>query len=351
MRLTRHLRNHDFKTFQNDPTYTSGAPVLVYDNHIEFPGTIIADEIPAGVYYPAVDRHTDRFILTRFSPKTNAVPTSRLDTLFSELDESPDHINIEDSISKNDINTIQLAEEKYFPMEKYHNSFKKVDTSIELFLNAKEFYDKNNIGYKRSVLLYGKPGTGKSRYIENKCRQLIKSHNAIVLRIDGYAELSLLLNKGLFYVKEKMENRLKVIVIEELATMVQQRDYTELLHFLDHVYLQDNLLFLMTTNSPEYIPENIVDRPSRVDILEEIGNDNFINGFIEAWYEFLLGEEMDSSWKNLEFYTKDLSPAYLKELFISSKLNRTDINTSWKEIERRRKKVKTRFRNTETIGF
>ena len=81
-----------------------------------------------------------------------------------------------------------------------------------------------------------------------------------------------------------MTNRLKVIVIEELATLVQRNDYTELLNLLDHMALQDNVLFLMTTNSPDVIPENIIDRPSRVDILEEVGNDGYIEGYTEAWY-------------------------------------------------------------------
>lgn len=351
MNLFRHKRLDDLKADVDKSRYTPGAPVLVYDNHIEFPGTVIADEIPAGVYYPAVNKISDRFILTRFNPKTTSSELNNIESLFNELDDSTESVTPSDTHLKNGHTRTIKSRKSYFPMENYHTGFKKVDTCINTFLDSKDFYDLNHIGYKRSVLMYGKPGTGKSRYIDNKCKELIESHNAIVLRIEGYSELSLLLNKGLFYIREKMENRLKVIVIEELATIVQRNDYTELLNFLDHVYLQDNLLFLMTTNTPELIPENIVDRPSRVDILEEIGNDGYTNGFIEAWYTFLMGEEMDESWQKMDFYDKELSPAYLKELFISCKLNRSTIESSWKDIEKRRRKIKTRFKSAGEIGF
>jgi hypothetical protein len=79
-KMLRYLRNRDFKTFENHATYISGVPVLVYDNHLEFHGTIIEDKIPDGAFYPEVDKHSVRFILTRFSPKTKVIPSSRLNS-------------------------------------------------------------------------------------------------------------------------------------------------------------------------------------------------------------------------------------------------------------------------------
>lgn len=219
-------------------------------------------------------------------------------------------------------------ETKYFPMEVYHAGLQKVDVGIDLFLSSRDFYIRHQLGYKRAVLLYGAPGTGKSRYIVHKCEQLIQKHQAIVIRIEGYQELRTLLHRGLFHLRDMMKDRLKVIVIEELATLVKYNDHTELLNLLDHIFLQDDMLFLMTTNTPEDIPENIVDRPSRVDILEEINTDGLLEGFIEAWHQFLLGEIMNKSWKSMEFYSKNLSPAYLKELFISTRINKTNVEAT-----------------------
>jgi hypothetical protein len=334
---------------------SKNSTVLVYDTHIEFPAAKLENEVPAGLYYPAVDRKTDQFILARFNPADRNGPVSDLELLMSELDDSLSNVDISDYSSCDTYvwkeKWAEMIETKYFPMEDYHSGLRRVNAGIDAFLLSRDFYQQNRLGYKRGVLVYGAPGTGKSRYIDNKCNQLIHDHKAIVMRIEGYSELKILLSRGLHYVRQKMTNRLKVIVIEELATLVQRDDYTELLNLLDHMSLQEDILFLMTTNTPENIPENIVDRPSRVDILEEIGADGYTDGFTEAWYEFLMGEEMDESWKSMSFYGKKLNPAYLKELFISAKVNRTSIETSWKTIEDRRRRIKSNFKKSETIGF
>ena len=51
-----------------------------------------------------------------------------------------------------------------------------------------------------------------------------------------------------------------------------------------------------------------------------------------------MGEKMQESWKSMNFYGKIVNPSYLKELFISAKINSISIETSWKSIERRRHK-------------
>lgn len=342
---------NDIKPNSDYAIYKPGSPVLVYNTHIEFPRAMIAEEIPAGVYYPVMDNKNDQFILSRFNPEALSKRHSEFGILFEELENSVPGMDFSTTGPHPHTILESSKETKYFPMEVYHAGLQKVDVGIDLFLSSRDFYIRHQLGYKRAVLLYGAPGTGKSRYIVHKCEQLIQKHQAIVIRIEGYQELRTLLHRGLFHLRDMMKDRLKVIVIEELATLVKYNDHTELLNLLDHIFLQDDMLFLMTTNTPEDIPENIVDRPSRVDILEEINTDGLLEGFIEAWHQFLLGEIMNKSWKYLEFYSKNLSPAYLKELFISTRINNTNVEATWKDIERRRNKVKTRFRRAEQMGF
>jgi len=347
------IQNSTNQTYSEEYAGT-GASVLVHDSHIEFPAGKLEYEVPPGKYYPMIDRKSDRFILSRYNPAEHRGPFSDLDELVAELEGTVVRKDVtgKNSIKEN-VASIDHASmtPRYFPMEEYHVGLKQVNEGIDAFLKSKDFYYQNRLGYKRGVLLYGPPGTGKSRYVEHKCDQLITDYDAIVLRLQSYGDLDVLLSRGLYVVKAKMTNRLKVIVIEELATLVQRNDYTELLNLLDHMALQDNVLFLMTTNSPDVIPENIIDRPSRVDILEEVGNDGYIEGYTEAWYEFLMGEKMQESWKSMNFYGKIVNPSYLKELFISAKINSISIETSWKSIERRRHRIRSHFSKSDSIGF
>lgn len=326
-------------------------PVLLYPTHVEFLNTTLANDIPAGAYYPSIESRTEKFILTRFNPDTLIGPSNHIQNLFNELDNSLPTVDVSYCQFENKQLSNGSIDSRYFPMEEYHNELGKIDNAIESFLASRNFYKRNQLEYKRSILLYGAPGTGKSRYIEHKCVQLIQKHNAVVLRIENYEALRILLDKGLFYIRDHIKDRLKVIVIEELATLVHRNDHTELLNLLDHVSLKEDLLFLMTTNSPEDIPENIVDRPSRVDMIEEIGTDGLKANFKEKWFNFLTGEDIPDTWKRMNFFKQSLSPAYLKELFIATKINNMSIELSWKEIQQRRRKVKERFQASKNIGY
>lgn len=325
--------------------------VLLFDTHIAFPKAEAHHEVPAGVYYPAILHDTEEFILTKFSPRSHGDLDMELTEMLVELSSELTGIDPEEAYSKASEGRSDYVERGYFRMEEYHTGLMKIEKNFESFLNSKEFYKEHNLGYKRSALLYGAPGTGKSRYIENLSLRLIHQQNAIVIRIESSHDLAVLLQKGIYYINNKMQDRLKVIIIEELATLVMRDNHTELLNLLDHTHLRDDIIFLMTTNNPERIPENIVDRPSRVDILEEIGVEGYTDEFIEAWYEHLMNEPMPSEWKHLQFYKNNLSPAYLKELFISMKVNKMKIEESWNEIERRRKKIRSRFKQETEIGF
>jgi SpoVK/Ycf46/Vps4 family AAA+-type ATPase len=333
--------------------------VLDYDGHLEFPSARAYNEVPAGIYYPAKDNN-GRFVLQKMSPaRREDLDLEEHEGFLRELRDLLEEDEVESGTSyrSNEMhlsvqnNATDFLDHGYFPMEQYHVGLEKVEKSITAFLSSKEMYKTNRLGYKRSVLLYGDPGTGKSRYIDNLSRRLIREKDAIVIRIETGNELMNVLSKGLLLINKVMRNRLKVFVIEELATLIRGGGYTEVLNLLDNALLRDDVIFLMTTNNPENIPSNIVDRPSRVDLLTPVNCDKMRDGFIEAWYKHLLNEDMPTQWKSLPFYTQKLSPAYLKELFISMKLNGVDIKRSWQDIEERRRLVKAAFRETGSIGF
>jgi len=338
-------------------TELSETTVLNYDTHIEFPPAKAYPEVPAGLYYPAIDRSTNRFILMKVNPNrakarnVNTTDDDFMRELQSLLEEDDVEVNPSDHRHQLEDQDNSYLDHGYFNMEDYHSGLADVENTLTKFLKSASFYRRQNLGYKRSVLLYGEPGTGKSRYIDNFSRRLIHEHNAIVFRIESSGELETILEKGLMMINRVMRGRLKVFVIEELATLVRRGNHTELLNFLDNPLLREDVIFLMTTNTPEMVPENIVDRPSRVDILAQVNSSGLRDGFIDAWYEHLMGESMPAEWRALPFYTEKLSPAYLKELFISMKINCVSVDDSWKAIKDRRKLIRQQFQQSEAIGF
>lgn len=324
--------------------------VLEYDNYIDFPEAKPKLSIPAGIYYPSIHDKTDRFILLKANPdfyfdRDLDFDLASLGILDSLITINPEKVNNGNDVGKHG------NDDGYFPMQEYHGGLNKVESSLQQFLKSREFYLNNNLGYKRSVLLFGQPGTGKSRYIENFCKRMIIEKNAVVIRIEQPFTLLALLRKGIQMLTSCLKDRLVIVVIEELAALVETNNTTELLSLLDHSLLRDGYIFLMTTNNPELIPSNIVDRPSRVDVLMNVDSGDFNDEFIERFYEHITGKEFPEEWKQEPFYTQKLSPAYLKELFVSMIINGTNMQASWETIEKRRRLVKNNFKKTRQVGF
>jgi hypothetical protein len=244
---------------------------------------------------------------------------------------------------------------RYFPMEKYSKGLNSAKENINRFLQSKEKYERLGMDYRRSILLYGDPGTGKSQFIYQLSRELIRERDAIVLRIENTSALSTFFESVLQPISY-YSDRLKVVVIEELADMCSGRgNVTMLLNMLDSMQLRENVLFLITTNYPDRIPSNIVDRPARLDLLCSIYNRDLDAEFIDAWFEFCMGREITGEDKDSSWYKEtrgNLSPAYLKELFIYSQLHEITLDKAWQVVKDRRREIERDFStHMDGIGF
>jgi chaperone BCS1 len=242
-------------------------------------------------------------------------------------------------------------------MYNYHPGLRKVKHTLDHFLSHKAFYAKNRLDYKRSFMLFGDPGTGKSRFVDETTRSLVETHNAVVIRVESDSQLAILADVGVPELHSFLPGRMKIFVLEELAELLERsRNEARLLNFLDSTFFRHDVLYFITTNYPEKIPQNIVDRPSRVDDLIAINSTDFEAGFIPAWYEHLLGRsfpksEIKSAW--LKETCGRISPAYLKELFLYAELHQCSLDYSWKQIKDRRRMIDNNFCPTRErkMGF
>ncbi|KAI3965499.1 hypothetical protein MKW92_016577 [Papaver armeniacum] len=139
----------------------------------------------------------------------------------------------------------------------------KVKSDLESFLKSKQYYHKLGRVWKRSYLLHGQPGTGKSSFIAAMAKFLSYDIYDIDLsNVTDDSDLKLLLLST--------TNR-SVIVIEDLDRFLNEKSTTisvsGILSFMDGVFscCGEERIMVITMNSKEKIDPAIL-RPGRIDV-------------------------------------------------------------------------------------
>lgn len=162
-------------------------------------------------------------------------------------------------------------------------AYDQVVAEFEHFLKpeTKNRFNKLGVLYKRSSLLFGPPGTGKT-CIVNRISELAINSGAIVL----FNPNPSLLPAAYQAIEDAQPESLVLVIFEEIEEIINF-DETQLLLLLDGAIQKDNIIYLATTNHIEQIPQRIL-RPGRfssivkVDYLTEEGRARFINAKTQA---------------------------------------------------------------------
>jgi len=223
---------------------------------------------------------------------------------------------------------------------------KHVNAIAEDFTNfstKRNLYQELNLKHKKGILLYGPPGTGKTSTI-HKLIQEIRPENSLVIfmhrRLDS--ETRELLNA---------DPRLKIFILEELTEICASLEWgmRELLNFLDGENSLSHSFIVGTTNYPEKLPSNIVDRPGRFDKLFKInylGKDE-----IKTYAENKLNRPLNTE----EFVELTSIPkptvAAIKELLLLHLRDNLTIKQAATNIKEHKKLAENEFSETRHIGF
>lgn len=188
----------------------------------------------------------------------------------------------------------------------------EIKSIVENFLSSKDFYLKNNIPWKRGIMLFGKPGNGKTSLI----RTLISCYNFKPVTIapgandDGVRE-------AFTYAEEQSPS---LLFFEDLESKLDKTiDISSFLNLMDGISAKNGLLVIATANDMKSLKSNITDRPSRFDRKFEIPlpDQEMAYIYLKRWFGTLIS---DKKYKELAKYAQknNFSYAYLKELYISS---------------------------------
>lgn len=137
--------------------------------------------------------------------------------------------------------------------------YDKCINDIENFWTKKSVFKEHNFPFKRGILLYGPPGSGKTcalKFISNN----IISKSGIVLHF-SYPRV---FNEALRRLREIQPETPVVVLMEDIDDLLAQ-DEAEITEILDGFNYCENIVFLATTNDINDIDDKIKNRPSRFD--------------------------------------------------------------------------------------
>lgn len=189
-----------------------------------------------------------------------------------------------------------------------------VISEIQRFWDSEQKFRDYGFVWKRGILLYGPPGSGKTSTIQQLSKMIIDKGGLAI-----YVDNPWLTATGLTVLRHIEPKRPIVLMLEDIDVMTASHGAEQaILSLLDGELQTDNVVTIATTNYPERLDKRMTNRPSRFDIVKYVGFPS-----AEARAEFLRQKchrfadganvsELDR-WVEL---TQDYSVSHLKELII-----------------------------------
>jgi SpoVK/Ycf46/Vps4 family AAA+-type ATPase len=191
----------------------------------------------------------------------------------------------------------------------------KIVNEIQKFWEREETFRNYNLSYKRGIMLYGPPGSGKTSAIQLVMQDVIDRNGVVINFVNPEIFIS-----GVRKFREIQPTTPMVVLMEDIDSIIEDNSESEVLNVLDGVNQIDKVVFLATTNYPEKLGDRIVNRPSRFDKRFKLGHPNAESRRI--YLNFIIGGDEKVKELNIDIDkwvddTDKFSIAHLKELFVA----------------------------------
>lgn len=181
--------------------------------------------------------------------------------------------------------------------------------NIEFFWTQKNVFHELGFLWKRGILLWGPPGSGKTSTLALLCKQLFQKGGMALYVVSPDATA-----QALSRIRTIEPERPIIVLMEDIDTIIRKEGESEILAMLDGEHQVDNVVFVATTNYPEQLDKRLTNRPSRFDIVKKIGLPTSAarDVFLKEKNPSLTPEHREIWVENTQGY----SIAHLKELII-----------------------------------
>lgn len=197
----------------------------------------------------------------------------------------------------------------------------QVINEIESFWSKEEHFRKFGFLWKRGVLMWGPPGSGKTSTLQIISERIIAQGGMSV-----YVDRPSLAAKGLKMMRQVEKHRPIVVMLEDIDAIIDNYGEADLLALMDGELQIDNVVFVATTNYPERLDKRFINRPSRFDIVKKIG---MPGEEARAIYLKTKNTRLVENPAELERWvkaTKNFSIAHMKELIVSVEVFGVDLD-------------------------
>lgn len=220
----------------------------------------------------------------------------------------------------------------------------KVVKEIQNFWEREALFKQYGLTYKRGIILWGPPGSGKSCTIQLITEDIIKRKGIVI----KFAPPDLFLT-GMRVLRQIEKDTPVVVLMEDIDSLLEEYKESAILNILDGIDEVEKVVFLATTNYPERLGYRIINRPSRFDKRFKVGHPNAESR--ELYLKHLIGNKIDIPIKKWISDTEGFSLAHLKELFVAVIILGDQYQDAIETLSTMRDKVSSEYDDIGHFGF
>lgn len=185
---------------------------------------------------------------------------------------------------------------------------------IQNFWTKEQHFRKFGFLWKRGVLMWGPPGSGKTSTLQVISNLIIAEGGLSI-----YVSHPSLASKGLKILRSIEPTRPIVVMLEDIDSIIDIYGESDLLALMDGELQIDNIVFVATTNYPEKLDKRFINRPSRFDIVKKIGMPNAEARALYLRKKNTRLDPLEAAFELAEWVelSEGFSIAHLKELIVS----------------------------------